>query len=199
MKYALGRGGINFSDIEQSRVLGKDEALWDTSKLEIGNIFSGTSYYETVSELGDREVFCYEKNMNNRGVTISKEIMRDEMYNANTWDSEEQITRTQLAERLTQANATVVQVCFTCKPSENGIKEILEAFAKAPVDSAEAKLLAKECLTGKESTLVCRLSKAEGKLGRSTVIDVPSQGYRQVDHRTIKWLVMDNVKFTTTK
>jgi len=47
--------------------------------------------------------------------------------------------------------------------------------------------------------MVCRLSKAEGKLGRSLVIDLPTQGYRQVDHRTLKWLVIDNVKYTVKK
>lgn len=138
--------------------------------------------------------------MDNRGVSIDKNIMRDEMYNANVWDSEESITSTELAERLTMANATIVQVCFSCKPSDKSIKETLSALAKAPTgDRAAAKALAKECLTGKESILVCRLSKTEGKLGRSTVIDVPSQGYRQVDHRTIKWLVIDNIKYTLKK
>jgi hypothetical protein len=40
------------------------------------------------------------------------------------------------------------------------------------------KVLAKELLSGKESTIVGRLSKADGKLGRSLVIDLPTQGYR---------------------
>ena len=60
-------------------------------------------------------------------------------------------------------------------------------------------MLAKKCLVGHEQTMVCRLSKAEGKLGRSLVIDLPTQGYRQVDHRTLKWLVIDNVKYIVKK
>ena len=92
-----------------------------------------------------------------------------------------------------------IKVCFTCKPNEKKVQEKLNALAAAPGDAAAAKSLVKECLTGSESTLTCRLSKTEGKLGRSTVIDVPSQGYRQVDHRTIKWIVMANVKYTLKK
>ena len=34
--------------------------------------------------------------------------------------------------------------------------------------------MAKELLVGKESTYTARLSKSEGKLGRSLVIDLPS-------------------------
>ena len=79
------------------------------------------------------------------------------------------------------------------------MQEKLNQLTKAPKDATAARELAKEYLTGSESTLICRLSKTEGKLGRSTVIDVPSQGYRQVDHRTIKWIVMANVKYTLRK
>jgi hypothetical protein len=42
----------------------------------------------------------------------------------------------------------------------------------------EGKELAKEILSGKETTIIGRLSKADGKLGRSLVIDLPTQGYR---------------------
>jgi len=54
-------------------------------------------------------------------------------------------------------------------------------------------------MTGKECTLMGRLSRAEGKLGRSLVIDLPTAGYRQVDHRTLKWLVIDNKKYLVNK
>lgn len=40
------------------------------------------------------EVFCYEKNFNDRGVTIDKSIMRDEMHNATLYESEESLSIT---------------------------------------------------------------------------------------------------------
>ena len=42
----------------------------------------------------------------------------------------------------------------------------------------KAKELSKEILVGREKTLVGRLSKAEGKFGRSLVIELESGGYR---------------------
>ena len=102
VKYVLKRGGKSFADIDTH--IPKEEAKWDASKLAMNNMFSGTSYYETVSELGAGEVFCHEKNFNDRGVTIDKSIMRDEMHNASVYDSEESLSITNLATKLTEAN-----------------------------------------------------------------------------------------------
>ena len=70
---------------------------------------------------------------------------------------------------------------------------------KGKLNAAKALELAKELLKGKESTLTARLSRADGKLGRSLVIDLPTQGYRQVDHRTLRWLIVDGIKYIVKK
>ena len=70
---------------------------------------------------------------------------------------------------------------------------------KSKLTAEKAKELAKEILVGKETVLTGRLSRAEGKLGRSLVIDLPTQGYRQVDHRTLKWFIIQNIKYTVKK
>ena len=118
------------------------------------------------------------------------------MHNACVWDSEETITKTQLAEKLTQANNMIIQVCFGCKSQEKAIQGKLNALESPPINAAAAEALAKDFLKGYAATKICRLTKTEAKLGRSLVIDVPTQGYRQVDHRKIFWLIMANVKYT---
>ena len=66
-------------------------------------------------------------------------------------------------------------------------------------DPAAAKALAKELLVGKETTIVGHLSRADGRMGRSLVIDLPTQGYKQIDHRTLKHLIINNVKYAIKK
>ena len=55
--------------------------------------------------------------------------------------------------------------------------------------------MVKDLVQGKEITITGRLSKTMNKLGRSLIVDLPSRGYRTVDHRTIKWIVVKNVKY----
>ena len=144
------------------------------------------------------QIFCYEKNFNDRGVMIDRSILRDEMENANLWASEERLSMTDLATRMTNANNMCFQVNFTCKANDKSVLEKLDGV-KAKPSAAAIKELAKECLKGREQTLVCRLTKCEGKLGRSLVIDLAEGGFKQIDHRTIQWIVIDNVKYILKK
>ena len=120
------------------------------------------------------------------------------MHNSSVFSEEEKTSLTNVASHLAGANSKCFTVCFTTKIDEKVVLEKMKAQKVAP-DAAAAKALAKELLTGQEKTLVARLSKAEHHLGRSLVIDLHSQGYRQVDHRTIKWLIIDNVKYVVNK
>ena len=87
VKYVLKRGGHGFADIDTN--IPKDEPKWDASKLAVGNMFSGTSYYETVNKQNaSNEVFCHELNFNKRGVIIDTGIMRDEMYSSSLYEQE---------------------------------------------------------------------------------------------------------------
>lgn len=57
-------------------------------------------------------------------------------------------------------------------------------------------------IEGELCTLRCILITSEDSLGRSTVIDfdakTPSK-YRQVDHRTIEYIILRNVKYVLKK
>jgi hypothetical protein len=86
-----------------------------------------------------------------------------------------------------------ITVNFNCKVDE---KAVHERLSKATAnDLKDTKALAKELLTGTEKTIVGRLSKTEGKLGRSLLIGLPDVSFAQVDHRTINWVILKNVKY----
>lgn len=99
---------------------------------------------------------------------------------------------------MADANSKCFTVCFTTKVDDKMVVEKLKDV-KGKLNAAKALELAKELLKGKESTLTARLSRADGKLGRSLVIDLPTQGYRQVDHRTLRWLIVDGIKYIVKK
>ena len=191
--YVLKKGGKSFDDVDTRIPDGVSK--WDANQLAVGDIFSGTSYYETVMEVEPSEVLCYEKNFNDRPVTIDRNILATTMNNASVFDEEEKISKTNLATKLVEADNKAFQVCFKTQASEKGAVEALSGLSRAP-NAAEAKDLAKKCLSGREVTMTCSLSKAEGKLGRSTVVELSTNGYKQVDHRSIKWIVIDNIKYT---
>ena len=197
MKYILKKGCKAPAEEEK-----KDEKnaryapKWDKNSLSVGNWFSGTRYFQAVSSKGD-EVVCKSEGQQ---ITISKDILEYEMNNANVFATEEKLPLTKVATRLTEANNTAFTVCFNCKVDEKVVREKLsKCNAKDMKDEAAVKALAKDLLLGRESTITGRLSKAEGKMGRSLIIDLNSQGFAQVDHRTLKYLVIDNVKYIVKK
>jgi len=120
------------------------------------------------------------------------------MHNSSVFAEEEKISLTNVATKLAEANSKCFTVCFTTKVDDKMVADKL-AKLKGKPSAAQIKELAKDLLVGERKELVGRLSRAEGKLGRSLVIDLPTQGYRQVDHRTLVWLIIDNVKYTVKK
>ena len=137
VKYVLKKGGKSFDEID-TRVA-KDEPKWNAAQLNVGHMFSGTSYYETVAEMGGNEVFCYEKNFDSRGVTIDRSIMNTSMENANLWASEEPLSMTDLATKMTHANNMCFQVCFTCKADDKSVLEQLSTLKAVPKNAASLK------------------------------------------------------------
>ena len=101
---------------------------------------------------------------------ISKDIIEYEMHNANVFASEEKMSLTAVANLLEEAHSTCFTVCFTAKVDEKTVTERLSKCSAAELK--EGKALAKEILAGKETTITGRLSKADGKLGRSLVVEL---------------------------
>ena len=57
-------------------------------------------------------------------------------------------------------------------------------------------------IEGEVCNIVCHLVKAESNLGRSTVIDLFStkeSKFRQIDHRTIDFIIINNTKYELKK
>lgn len=116
------------------------------------------------------------------------------MYNASIFAKEEKLSLTAVAELLVNARSRCFTATFRTKIDEKGIEDQLQKASDA--DLKEGKALAKNLLSGKETTIVGKLANSEGRLGRSLVNDLSSKLFRQIDHRTLITLIINNTKYT---
>lgn len=119
-------------------------------------------------------------------------------YSADQFAKEEKVTKTKLAELFFHVGNMPFTVNFNKQPKSSDILDQLFS-GEIRVSKAEAKKL----LKGEERTLRGYAVSHESGLGRSMVIDVDIQKtdasydprLRQVDRRTINWLIVNNVKY----
>jgi hypothetical protein len=176
----------------------------DSKKLQIGEYLSEIQYYKVVRVSSTVITVANERGFESE---VDKAIVEEGMYSASQYQSEKTVTRTEICEILERAGNHVFTVHFTKQIQEKELKNKLlkmleseEGSPLKPKDIEKAiKQQSKEIIKGEERTLVGHLIEVEQKMGRSLVIDleVPSDQHRlrQVDHRTIDWLILKNVKY----
>lgn len=193
-KYLLKKGAKKAAaDDDDKEEAKKGEPKWDRKQLAVGNWFSGTNYFKAKEQDGDQVM----TKCNGVDVAVSMDILQYEMDSAAAFDKEEKLALTKVVKILKEAHTTVFTICFTCKVDEKVVQEKLAALTQKEFN--DPKSLAKEILTGKETTIVGRLSKTEGNLGRSLVVTLDGgKFFASVDHRTIKYLIIKNVKYIVT-
>lgn len=123
------------------------------------------------------------------------------MSSGSAFKTTEKLPLTKVAKALLEAKDSVFTICFNKKLDEKNVSEKAKEFKKNMTDK-QLKEMVKEMITGEEVELTAQLIKYEPKLGRSLCIDLNApagKGWRQVDHRTINWLIINNTKYVTTK
>jgi len=176
------------------------------SELDTGQFLSETQYYKVISRNGlELEV------ENERGFqfSINKDIVEEGIYSGHQYNQELQVTRTELIEKLSKVGDTVFTVCFNKQPTVDAINEAIESAHEGKIiPIKELKKLVKNAYKGEERILTGYLLKTETGFGRSTVIDLEADRgnkpdwdsrIRQVDHRTLNWLIFKNVKYFLKK
>jgi hypothetical protein len=124
-------------------------------------------YYARVERNDRGETLKVYDLDNDKEMWVSGPQLIENSFSADQYDKEEKVTKTQAAEILVNAHNRPLSVCFV------------------KVD-------------GTERTIRGRLINPEPLLGRSKVEDLDYVGtsrIRLVDHRTIKWIVVDGVKY----
>jgi len=133
---------------------------------------------------------------------VSKDII-EKMDSGNHNAKEQPVNMTELAEILESVGDTVFTVSFKKLVKESDVQDKLSSMT--PVQLKDAKTLTdltKSIVEGEDCTMTCHLVEAESSLGRSTVIDLTSthdNKFRQVDHRSINYIIFKNVKYVLKK
>lgn len=142
----------------------------DPTKVQKGHLMAFT-YWAEVKEVkanGEALIICDLDNNRTEIQVTGKELV-GRAYSADQFEEEEKVGKTRAAELLISSPNRPLTVCF-------------------------------EKQDGTERVLKGRLVQPEPLLGRSMVEDLEVKDaknrLRQVDHRTIKYLIVDGVKYT---
>lgn len=165
------------------------------SELRTGTWLSRTSYIRVQgvlpSSISVKSERGYEWN-------IGGDIVEHECISASHFDKTVLLSRSEVVRVLQQAGQKVFTVCFAKKPTAEDIVETLDQEWQGATSKALRKQVAAKLLEGKERTLVGYLFSTEPEMGRSRVIDLEVEGghrERLVDHRGIRWLILERVKY----
>ena len=174
--------------------------LWDFKQLAPDQYFSNISYLKVNNIDGNKITVT-----NHRGSVwhVSKDILVRDMWSADHFEQTVKCNMTDLVTILESVGDTVFKIAFKKKLDEKKLAEDLSGMDLNDMKNATLlNKLAKELTDGKEVEMVSHLCESESFMGRSLVIDLNApegKGYRQVDHRTIQWIVYKNVKYILGK
>jgi hypothetical protein len=176
----------------------------DASRLHVGEFLSDVQYYKVVKVSPRTVTVSNERGFESK---IDRTIIEEGMYSAGQYNLKQTLNRSQACELLENAGSAVFTVNFRKQVREKELREqILEAIATPDGEllgrselQKRIKQVSKTALEGEERTLIGYLVDSEPRMGRSTVIDLnipPDRDrLRLVDHRTLNWLIIRNVKY----
>lgn len=176
----------------------KKEPKW-TGEILPGNWFSSTNYIKVKNIFPDRvEV----SSIAGGSWEMSHDLIKN-MDSADHYDYEIPMNRGELVEMLESTRDTIFTISFHKKVQFKDVANVLQSeHGSFFGDKKASRKMSTQILTGKETVIVGKLVKLEPRLGRSTIKDVRiSWGHsiRQVDHRTINWIIFKNRKYVLKK
>lgn len=170
---------------------------WNVSKLAVGNWFSENQYYQ-IKDVDSTSVDAKVCNESQLIYSIPITQVHD-MFSGSLFEEEKMVTRTELVEILLNAKESVFTCTFHKKVTPEYVQDLLKEVTSDADLAVRRKELAKSISLGQEVSMTCFLLSTEEKLGRSTVIDLSAEygkNFRQIDHRTMESLILQNVKYT---
>ena len=173
--------------------------LWDPKKFEAKQFFSQTAYLNVKAIDGNRVTV---QNSYGNDLYVSKDIL-EAMHSGDHYQKEVNMNMTSMAELLQSVQDHVFTVSFRKQATEENAAELLAKADKSTfTNKAKLSQLSKDLITGQICQMTCHMVEVENNLGRSLVIDLGTKSpnkFRQVDHRSIDWIIFQNVKYVLKK
>ena len=171
------------------------EPLWNRDKLQVGDHFSSISYLKVQKIAGD--TITVENSLGGSWI-MSKGLLVRDAWSADIFSKVVKTNMTELARILTECQDTVFTVSFKKKIDAAEVQAKLETIDLNQIE--DMKKIQKLVTEGQDCVITGHLAGHETALGRSLVIDLSSDSsFKQIDHRTINWIVYKNVKYTLGK
>lgn len=181
--------------------------------LKVGEKLSETQFYSVVKKGAARVQL---KADDGRLVVLDKEYIDNFLISADQYLEEKAITRTEAAALFIASTGIALKVNYNTKVDEKKALAAMEAIypnkGGKMLSEADYKKKAKEILSsvtmGEERTMVGRHYGSVNEFGRVSFIDMEidkdtSKDYdsrtKQVDPRTINWMIIKGVKYKVKK
>lgn len=184
------------------------EPITDISQLRKGDFLSETQYYRVLEIEKD---YVYVENERGFKTHIAKNIIGEGMFTAHQYQEEREVTKTEMANIFTGIGDMIFTVNFNKQLREKEARvALLELYQhlegeKTSQKDYEKKIkkIVKSTFQGEQRTLIGYKIGLDQNLGRTLVVDLEirkgnrqaDQRIRLVDHRTINWLIYQNVRY----
>jgi hypothetical protein len=175
------------------------------SKLKGGEVLSEQQFYTVEKITGNRVTLRTDAGTK---IEVDSAYVNKHLQSASQYTSKQECTRTFAAEIFMASTGRAITVNYNKQVKEDDVAErMLDVYNTSPTATkarANFKKAVKEALVGEERTMVGRHYGEVTNMGRVQFVDMEayadtSSNYdnrlRQVDPRTINWLIVDGVKY----
>jgi hypothetical protein len=131
---------------------------------------------------------------------ITNGIVEKECYTANQAEEEIKVSRTELIDIFSKVGDTIFTVNFDKLPTAEDFLALTRGEG-GKIRSFEEMTKDFKKFKGENRTIVGYMIKIENGFGRSLVIQAfykdekDKKSFRQIDHRTLNWLIFKNKKY----
>ena len=173
-------------------------------EIKVGQKLSETQFYSIVKIVGDKVQLINDGGEN---IVVDKNYIDKCLNSSDNFTEEVKLNKTEMAEMFISNSRVLMTVCFFKQFKEGDVSnEILEAIKDAKISEIEkaVKKGVKKAIVGEERVMIGRHYGSVDEFGRIHFVDMEierdaTKSYdnrmRLVDPRTIKSLIVNNVKF----